>query len=82
MNSGWIGPGRLKHCLIVERDLGAAGFPHALDERGFACPARPHNENHGRIRKSVLGPALYKPLEHAISKSGQLELSISADWKL
>ena len=39
------------------------------------------NENHGRIRKSLVDPALQKPLEHPIAESRQLELSMSADWK-
>ena len=78
---GRIGSGRIKHCLVIERDVGAVGFLHALDERGLARPARSHDKNHGRIRKSLLGPAFQKPLEHPIPQSRQLELSVSADWK-
>ena len=43
---------------------------HASTTDPDARPARPHNENHGRIRKSLVGPALYKPLEPPLIGSG------------
>jgi hypothetical protein len=43
MKAGRIGLGGLEYCLIVERDIGAARFPHLSDERSLAGPTRSHD---------------------------------------
>jgi hypothetical protein len=59
----------LEDRLIVERDIGSAGFPHLPDERRLAGPARPHDQDYRGIQKGFFGPPLYKSLEHASSES-------------
>ena len=76
-----IGLGGLEDRLIVKRDIGPLGFSHFSDERGLAGTSRAYDQDHRRIRKGFLRPSLHKPLEHAISESGRLELSGSADWE-
>jgi hypothetical protein len=79
--AGGVGLGGLKDRLIVERDIGPPGFSHFSDKRGLAGTARAYNQDHRRIRKGFLRPSLHKPLEHALSESGRLEISVSADWE-
>ena len=88
--TGRIGLGSLEDGLIVERDIVSTGFPHLLDERGLAGPARSYDQHHGRIRKGFLRPALYKPFEHLIPESPDnwnyplrlIGSQQSANWKL
>jgi hypothetical protein len=68
-----IGLSGLKDRLIIESDIGSASIRHFWDERGLAGPARPHDQDHRRVRKGFLCPPLHKSLEHAIPNLGQSE---------
>jgi hypothetical protein len=79
--AGRIGLGGLEDRLIVERDIGPPGFSHFSNKRGLSGTARAYDQYHRRIRKGFFRPSLHKPIEHAISESGRLELSVPADWE-
>jgi hypothetical protein len=50
-----IGPCRIQDGLVVEGDIGPALFAHLPDERGLAGTARPDDQHHRGVDKSLFG---------------------------
>jgi len=67
--AGRVGLGGFENRLIVEGDIGSAGFSHLSDKCSLAGPARSYDEDDRSIQKGFLRPLLYKPFEHAFLES-------------
>ena len=77
--AGGIGLGGLEDRLIVESDIGPPGFSNFFGQAWSCRLGAGLDQDHRRISKGFLRPSLHKPLEHAISGSGRLELLTPAN---
>lgn len=61
--------GGFENRLIVEGEIGSAGFSHLSDKCSLAGSARSYDEDDRSIRKGFLRPLLYKPLKRVFLES-------------